>query len=298
MANKILIAEDLEDNRKYLQALLESAGNEVVTAPDGKSAFQQFQLSSFDLVMTDLIMPVLDGITLLRYIKKSAPTIPVIIVSAYQEIENVIEALRNGACDYITKPYEEKDIFSSIDRALRMTELDTLDRTCAGFLRKESRTFAFDGDPEKINTMARFLCRDLALNNLYIDVQSLQISLIEALSNAVYHGNLEMKSDTKQSGELDSFKQFFERARKRWNRTPYRSRRVLIDYAMDETKISYTIRDEGSGFDVSSLPDHQDPESFINPTGRGLLMIRTFCDEVSWSDKGNEIRLTKLRSSF
>jgi anti-sigma regulatory factor (Ser/Thr protein kinase) len=57
--------------------------------------------------------------------------------------------------------------------------------------------------------------------------------------------------------------------------------------------VHYTIADEGPGFDYRRLPDPLNPKSFFQPHGRGLLMIRTFCDEVSWNEKGNEVTLIK-----
>ncbi len=291
------MVEDLEDSRFYLQNLLEQKGFITEAAENGKVAFQKFKEGRFDLVITDLKMPGMSGITLLKMIRETNPDIPVIMISAYREINDVVEALRIGACDYIAKPYEEKDLFRSIDRAIRLTDLGRTQKICASYVTSEIRRFEFDNQPEYINSMARFLCRDLALQGMHAEMQSMQVSLIEALNNAIFHGNLEISSDVKDSNDISSFKQYLKIANKRRSLNPYKSRKVTIVYTLNSEKTEYVVRDEGPGFDFKTLPDPLDPESFIKPTGRGILLIQTFCDEVTWNEKGNEITLVKYRDN-
>ncbi|NQU62735.1 MAG: response regulator [SAR324 cluster bacterium] len=295
MKCKILIAEDQEGNRFYLQGILEDGGHDVTAAENGKVALHLFQKEAFDLVITDIQMPIMDGLSLLRAIKKDHPETPVIIISALSELENVITALRDGACDFITKPYEDSAVYNSLDRVFRLIDADVKDRLNARYLKKESRSFEFDGNPDEIDFMARFLCQSLPLLDLKAKIQPLQVSLIEALSNAVFHGNLELPSSLKKNADCTSFKIFQTLARDRLKQKPYSSRKVTIDYTLDKKKVSYVIRDEGPGFDTHKLPDPLDPKCFLNPSGRGLLMIRTFCDTVTWNEAGNEITLVKYR---
>jgi CheY-like chemotaxis protein len=296
MTQKILIAEDMEDSRFYLQTLLEGRGYQVAAAENGKSAIHLFQENDFDLIISDIRMPEMDGLSMLRTIKKSHPQTPVIIISAYRELENVIEALRYGACDYITKPYEEKQVFDSIDRVSRLTDIETIEKNFTGHLRHEFRSFDFETHPDEVNEMAHYLCRNLTLLGLKAEVQSLQVSLIEALTNAVYHGNLELSSTMKKGGDINTFKTYREAALEKLKLAPYKTRKVRVEYSLDQQKVQFVIRDEGPGFDPSKLADPTDPESFLKPSGRGLLMIRTFCDEVNWNKTGNEITLVKFRS--
>lgn len=297
MFKKILIAEDQDDNRYFLKSALEQRSFQVVDAKNGKIALELFQKSDFDLVMTDIRMPEMDGLTLLRSIRQASPLTPVIIISAYGESENIIEALRNRACDYISKPYEQQEIFDSIDRVSRLFDSTAIKKEYAHSLTGETRQFEFSNDHAQTNSIARFLCCELDSYGLHAEKQSMQISLIEAIDNAILHGNLEISSSIKSSEDASSFKAFKELAEKRSRMNPYRSRRLTIDYLLDSEKICYTIKDGGAGFDYGALPDPLDPESFNRPSGRGLLMIRTFCDEVSWNDQGNEIKLVKYREN-
>ena len=104
-----------------------------------------------------------------------------------------------------------------------------------------------------------------------------------------------MSSDSKKSDDRSTFSRYQIEAREKMNLAPYNLRKVIIDYDLDEKKVQYVIRDGGPGFDYKKLPDPKDPESFLKPSGRGVLMIQTFCDEVKWNETGNEITLVKYR---
>jgi len=295
MFDNILIVEDLDDNRFFLKSVLEKGRYSVSEAKNGKTALNLFQKTSCDLVFTDIRMPEMDGLTLLRHIKRISPQTPVIIVSAYRDANNVIEALRSGACDYITKPYEEDEITASIARVSRLLEDDTNEAFFKNSLTNESRRYVFTNDPGQTNAMARFLCRDLEKVGLHAEKQLLQVSLIEAINNAIFHGNLEISSRIKDEKNADSFAAFIRLAKQRVEITPYRERKLTVEYSLDEERVAFTLTDDGCGFDYRSLPDPTNPDNFHNPSGRGLLMIRTFCDEVFWNETGNRISLIKYR---
>lgn len=79
---------------------------------------------------------------------------------------------------------------------------------------------------------------------------------------------------------------------------PYRDRRVHVTARFDSDEAVFVIRDEGSGFDPAKLPDPTDPENLIRPFGRGVMLMRTFMDEVSFNSRGNEITLIKRKRSL
>lgn len=295
MAYNILVVEDLETSRTYLQTLLETEGHDVVTAENGIRALDQFRENRFDMVITDLKMPEMDGLGLIRSIRAIDLNIPVIVISAYSELDDVIESLRLGASNYIVKPCEEEQIINSIHRAARIIQVEVEFRHSLQFMTEEMKVFQIDSDPALIDMMARSLCRNLALLDLKKEMQGIQISLIEALSNAIFHGNLEISSTLKKGNTIKGFIDFNQLAERKKKRPPFDSRKVTIRYYLNDEMVSFVIADEGPGFDFHRLPDPLDPENFIRSSGRGLLMIRTFCDEVSWNDKGNEITLIKYR---
>ncbi len=115
---RILIAEDEERLRRLLQMLLSTQGYDLTLAADGAQAWELFSAGHFDLVITDLRMPNMDGLSLLKKIKEQSATTPVIVITAFGSIENAVEAMQLGAIDYVTKPFEETKLNVSIERGL------------------------------------------------------------------------------------------------------------------------------------------------------------------------------------
>lgn len=108
MATKILLADDEEDVKFVLKMYLESKGYEVVTAYDGLDAIDQARREKPDVILLDLMMPVIDGYEVCRRLKADPNTapIPIVMVSAASHAESVQKGLAAGAVDYIVKPFE------------------------------------------------------------------------------------------------------------------------------------------------------------------------------------------------
>ncbi len=292
MGYHILAVEDDEDARAYLKALLEEKGHYVTEASNGPEALRLLGTATYDMVISDVRMPVMNGLELLRKIKDLKPGLPVVMISAYKETEQVLIALRDGACDFLNKPYEERDIMGSLSRVTRLVQRPSFDHPCIQYLHHEEQDFVFENEPERIELLAHFLSRNVAAFAGPNRAQSMMIALLEALSNAVYHGNLEIPSDLKHEDEDGlGFLAFNDEANKRKDQAPYNTRKVYIHYHLSKKKLQYVIRDEGQGFDYHNLPDPLDFENQLKPSGRGIMMIRNLCDEIHWNESGNEITL-------
>jgi two-component system response regulator PilR (NtrC family) len=118
---KILVADDELSMRQFLEILLKKEGHEVVCAADGQEALSRFEAEVFDLVISDIKMPKVDGLDLLRKVKEKRPTLAVIMVTAYASPEDAIAAMKAGAYDYLTKPFKLEEIKSVIQNALEQT---------------------------------------------------------------------------------------------------------------------------------------------------------------------------------
>jgi anti-sigma regulatory factor (Ser/Thr protein kinase) len=119
------------------------------------------------------------------------------------------------------------------------------------------------------------------------------VALTEALVNGIQHGNLELDSRLRREDEAayDRMAEFRRR------RPPYRDRRLHVRARLSRREAVYVIRDEGPGFDPSALPDPTDPAHLERTTGRGLLLIRAYMDEVAFNRDGNRITLTNRRTT-
>ncbi len=118
---KILVVDDELSMRQFLEILLKKEGHEVVCAPDGQEALSRFGSQDFDLIISDIKMPKVDGLELLRKVKEKRPTLAVIMVTAYASPEDAIAAMKAGAYDYLTKPFKLEEIKSVIQNALEHT---------------------------------------------------------------------------------------------------------------------------------------------------------------------------------
>ena len=122
--NAILVVDDEADMRRLLKRTLETdLGCRVVTAPSGKAALSLIDEDHFDLVLADIKMPEMDGLTLLVRIKQSHPDLTVMMMTAHGSIETAVEAIKMGAYDFITKPFDLDSLIVRIEKALERSTL-------------------------------------------------------------------------------------------------------------------------------------------------------------------------------
>lgn len=118
-AYTILIAEDDESIRHALTDVLKASGYEVLTAVDGKAAIKAIKEHNFDLALLDVAMPVADGFQVLKIMSEERPGIPVIMLTARGEEEDLVTGLKLGADDYIIKPFSIRELLARIEAVLR-----------------------------------------------------------------------------------------------------------------------------------------------------------------------------------
>lgn len=123
MTFRLLVVDDEKNIREGLAAALELDGYDVVLAADGNEGWRRFQKGDVDLVITDLRMPGVTGEELLKRIGAEAPGLPVIVLTGHGTVENAVEAMRNGAYDFITKPVNLDRLSLLVKRALQNREL-------------------------------------------------------------------------------------------------------------------------------------------------------------------------------
>src|SRR5512137_2717862 len=116
--NRVLIVDDEENIRQILTEYLNDFGYEVMCAVNGQEALQIYRKGYFDIILSDLVMRPMDGLELLREIKKVEPDAIFIMITGHPSIESALEAIKKGARDYITKPFNIDEIRLKIERAL------------------------------------------------------------------------------------------------------------------------------------------------------------------------------------
>mgnify|MGYP005844607633 CR=1 FL=1 len=120
---KVLAVDDQADMRWFLTHLLREQGFEVATAEDGEGALEQLKQEAPQVVLLDLKMPRLDGMKTLEQIKGIDPEVPVIVITAYGDVPSAVQAMKLGAYDYLTKPFDNEDLLFTVKRAVERQEL-------------------------------------------------------------------------------------------------------------------------------------------------------------------------------
>ena len=126
MAVSVLVIEDDKNIADLLQMYLEKEGYAVTTAADGGQGLSKFRAIGPDLVLLDLMMPVMDGWSVCREIRKESE-VPVIMLTAKGETDDKVAGLKSGADDYITKPFEMKEVLARIEAVLRRSDRKVAD---------------------------------------------------------------------------------------------------------------------------------------------------------------------------
>ena len=160
----ILVVDDEESICQLLEVMLTEEGYWVRTATSYDEAMKLFETDQFDVVIADIMMPDVDGLTLLKDVKKVDPEIPVILITAYASLGSAVEALRYGAFDYITKPFKMDQIRYAVKRALETRALRRENRILKRELRRESDLSKFIGVSDAVREIKQ-LVRKIALTD-------------------------------------------------------------------------------------------------------------------------------------
>ncbi len=122
-ALRVLVVDDEANMRRVLEIMLSRRGYRTGAAVDGRDAFEQLRDTSYDLVISDLRMPGMNGIELLRALRAAGNEVPLIMITAQGTIESAVEAMRLGACDYLLRPFDVEALDLSIGRVLATREV-------------------------------------------------------------------------------------------------------------------------------------------------------------------------------
>ncbi|WP_413287977.1 sigma-54-dependent transcriptional regulator [Bdellovibrio sp. HCB337] len=137
MKSRILVVDDEESIREFLEIMLKKEGYEITLAEDGQKAKDLLAKKSFDMIISDLQMPHVTGIELLKHVKETAPEIVFMMITAFGTTETAVEAMKMGAYDYITKPFKIDEVRLNIQNALRSRNLEVENRSLKKELVKE-----------------------------------------------------------------------------------------------------------------------------------------------------------------
>lgn len=291
----VLVVDDAAVDRRFVGELLQGDSNlQMRSAVHGADALEKMGESLPDVVVTDLIMPQMDGLELVAAVRAKYPLVPVILITSQGSEEIAVRALQQGAASYVPKRMMAQSLLETIEAVCAVSSRQRRHTRLMGCMTKNNCTFVLENDSTLTRPLVIYLQENLAHIGLCAEADRTRVgvALEEALSNALFHGNLELDSELKERDD----EAYYALVRQRVQESPYQDRRIFVTTRLSTEEAMFVIRDEGSGFDPSALPDPTDPANLERLSGRGVLLMRTFMDEVIFNEVGNTVTLLKRRN--
>lgn len=263
----ILVVDDESMIIELLVRLLMEKGYEVSTAADGREALEFLRGHTCDLVISDVRMPRLDGMQLLRAVKDMNPRLPVIMISGYDETTTVVAALKAGAENFLAKPLDLDVLDQVMNKTLSLAAIRP--KSCPLPATRQITRMQAPSRPECVHDLVYQISLSavavgFARHNLE---NNLKLALAEAITNAMEHGN-------------------------QWDETKL----VEVEVVLDRCEMRTTVRDQGQGFNHHRMLNPTSNEQLLSERGRGVFLTNAIMDEVIYNQAGNEVTLVKRRS--
>jgi CheY-like chemotaxis protein/anti-sigma regulatory factor (Ser/Thr protein kinase) len=274
MTSTVLLAEDDTNSRKVYRQALEGEGYRVIAVADGASALAALNEEQVDLLLTDVLMPGIDGIELIGRAREIQPNLRAVVMTGHQANQVVIGAFRNRACDFLTKPFHLSELIETVESALKR------DATC--------RIEIISDKPDWIEL--RVPCDLDAVEPIQKMLSELHSHLPKETSDAIGSVFREMLNNAiEHGGKCD------------------RTQKVEVKYIRLKHAIMYSIKDPGDGFDLEKM-EHaavanpsDNPfrhmqvrqQRGMRPGGFGIMLASQVIDELIYNEKHNELIFVK-----
>jgi len=182
----ILVVDDEEPFRRLLKNELTRKGYSVSVAADGGEALQLLAGNAFDAILLDVVMPGMDGLSLMKKLKEDPSAPPIIVLTGKATVETAVEAMKNGAYDYLTKPYKLDELVIVVDRACEYSRLSVKSRLLEQELVRKESPFEFIGTSRQLKDILA-LIRKVAPTDSPVFIQGESGTGKELVANTVWH---------------------------------------------------------------------------------------------------------------
>lgn len=289
----ILLVEDSATQAEQIASTLEQHGCEVARAENGIQALASIESQRPDLVVTDMRMPEMDGLELVRRIHSEHPTLPTVMTTAHGSEELAIDALATGAASYLSKRHIIL-LPELTHRIIRLSVANSASLFLKGSLARSNYRFVLDCSPKRIDPLICLIVRMLTAMGVAHTCQRIRIgvALDCVLYQSMIHGNLEepvgeAPLSRKQAEALVKSKQGNEQTREMTDRI------VGCKLEVTDDRVIIVVEHQGKGnaFQHAAVPGT--PESFESERGRGLLLLTSIMDEVMLSRRGHTVTMVK-----
>ena len=286
----ILVVDDEAALRTLLLRLLEKEGFDPIPAGDGEEAVSLFRSRAPLVVVSDIKMPRMDGLTLLTEIRRMDRGAAVILMTGQGNEEMLLEALRGGATNFFKKPFVVRELIDEIRKVVSFRLEAVRSSLFSPHLVGETKQFVLPAGDLLSFPIINQMTLQLPCLLPEEDILNLKIGIEEMITNAIEHGNLGISFEEKCAAIQDG--RFADLIAERSRDGSRGRRRVFISSHLAPDLFEVVIRDEGDGFDWRRLPEVA-PENLLTFNGRGILLTRIYFDEVLFNEKGNQVTLRK-----
>jgi len=265
----VLIVDDNEDVLNTLSAILKELRLTPVAVSDGVEAMKVINSQKIDLIITDLMMPNMDGFEFIQNARQVNANIPIAVISGFAGGKNVVDALSLGAYNFITKPFTVREIENVIKRGLRLREFSLgTHRLTQGI--KNTTEMELPSFTHLLPSAVLYIVRECQWRGIENEnvLANISVCIDELINNALVHGN-----------DMDELK------------------KIKIKLVFDQKEFSLSIEDEGEGFDYKEILSAFAGRDSGLPTKRGLFIVNYLMDEVSFNEKGNIVTMVKRLKS-
>lgn len=292
---KILVVEDDTSSRIYLENLLEVNDYECKSASNGIEGLNLFEEYHPDIVITDIQMPLMDGLELLESLNEMNPDTIVIITTAYGTENYAIQALHLGANNYLKKPVTAYDLLPLLKKYETLLNSKSQPAGLPGKLTERSVKLSFETGLYTLENVPKIVDRVLIesdCKHIEADRVNVELGLAELITNALEHGNLHIDyAEKKQALEDNTLEALYqERIQK------YGDKKIYIEFTANSEHYQWKICDEGDGFDWRKIPDPTSDDKLLELNGRGVFISKFLFDEIIYNEKGNEVIARRLKN--
>ncbi len=287
----VLIVDDNPMDRELAAGHIREFQMDVSFAENGRAGLESVRANPPDVVLTDLDMPEMNGLELVRELKAQHAGLPVILMTAKGSETIAGEALRAGASSYVPKRDLNRVLRGALETVLAVAVARRQRRDVFLFMISTQSSFRLGYEPGGVSALISYVQDGLRLMQLCDERGQVRVgtALTEAIVNAIEHGNLELDSKLLDDPMSTAYGDLREQ---RKSQAPYRDRKVDVTIQLSRERGVFVVRDEGPGFDVSKVPDPTDPANLMRSHGRGILLIRTFMTSATYNATGNELTMT------
>jgi CheY-like chemotaxis protein/anti-sigma regulatory factor (Ser/Thr protein kinase) len=290
---RILLVDGSAADRRLVADLLQRYGGnvDVIYANRSIEALEAIGRLSPDVVLAALPADASQFLNVIEEIHAKEPSLPIILITGDFLTPLVLQALLKGAINFVSRGNMAHCLARTLENMLELSRSERRHQRLVGYMCQTESSFCLENDPELVGQLVAHIQESAARMNGVDETDRMQlgIALHEALLNALYHGNLEVSSQLREAGETA----YLEHARERRRTVPWRDRRIHVKTRMSPAEVVFVIRDEGPGFNPDALPDPTAPENLAKASGRGILLMRSFVDDMRYNATGNELTLIK-----